>query len=158
MTTRPTHPAHPARPARPARKPMHWGADLTVALLTALALGAVSLVALFYVTVDEFGLLERTDSAAGQWQGLPLTAPAFTVLGVLCGASTLTALCFRRLRAPFSTTVHALASVALLGLLLIMAGASYETGHPAETKPDPAATEPSRQCRSGGDSSECPGG
>ncbi|MFJ8013082.1 DUF6234 family protein [Streptomyces sp. NPDC096339] len=146
------------RPTQPARKPMHWGADLALALLTALALGTALLIGLFYVTVDEFGLLERTESTAGQWQGLPLTAATFTVLGVLCCVSTLTALGFRRLRAPFSTTVHGLASVLLLGVLLVMAGASYETGHPAETKPDPAATEPSRQCRSGGDNSECLGG
>lgn len=161
MTTRPTHPASPARPphpARPPRKPMHWGADLALALLTALALAAALLIGLFYVTVDEFGLLERTDSAAGQWQGLPLTAATFTVLAVLCCVSTLTALGFRRLRAPLSTAAHGLASVLLLGMMLVMAGASYETGHPAETKPDPATTEPSRQCRSGGDSSECLGG
>ncbi|MFD9727023.1 DUF6234 family protein [Streptomyces sp. NPDC059072] len=152
MTTRPTH------PARPARKPMHWGADLALALLTALALGAALLIALFYVTVEEFGLLERTDSAAGQWQGLPLTAATFTVLGILCCVTTLTALGFHRRRAPLSTAVHGLASVLLLGLLLMMAGASHETGHPPATKPDPTATEPSRQCRSGGDSSECLGG
>ncbi|WP_329380554.1 DUF6234 family protein [Streptomyces sp. NBC_01351] len=152
-----TNDSAPPTPGRD-RAPLHWGADLVLALITGAGLTLVLALGLLYASATEFGLLEPIESSAHQWQGIPLTAEVFLFVGILCAVATLAALGFRSRRAPFGTAVHGLASVLLLGLMLIMASASYEATHPRETRPDPASTEPSRQCRSGGDNSECPGG
>ncbi|MEV7522862.1 DUF6234 family protein [Streptomyces sp. NPDC091371] len=149
--------AHPARPPRD-RAPMHWGADLILALITGASSAAILIVGVLYASVSEFGLLGPTISTARQWEGIPATTGVFLFLGFLCTVSTLAAFGFRRLRAPLCTAVQGLASVLLLLLMLVLATASYESTLPRVPTPDPAATEPSRQCRSGGDSSECPGG
>ncbi|MFD7261006.1 DUF6234 family protein [Streptomyces sp. NPDC059874] len=155
MTNQAAQPARP--PAGRSRAPMHWATDLILALLTGAGVAVMLVVGVLYAAVEEFGLLAPTTSSAHQWQGIPRTAGMFLWLGFLCAVSTLAAFGFRRMRAPLSTAVHGVACVLLLGLMLLLAGAS-ETAQPQKIEPDPAATEPSRQCRSGGDNSECPGG
>ncbi|MGR4881841.1 hypothetical protein ACIPUC_20950 [Streptomyces sp. LARHCF249] len=138
-----------------SRSPMYWVADLILALLTVAILGAVLVGGLLYAALAEFGFLMGGIGSAPQWQGVPLTAEVFTFLGVLCCGSALTAFGFHRLRAPFAVVVHSMACALLLVLTLVMAVASCTVSDPAT---DRAPSQPTLLCRSGDNSSECPGG
>ncbi|MFE3559933.1 hypothetical protein ACFXKW_34505 [Streptomyces sp. NPDC059193] len=140
------------------RQPLHWAADLVLALFTGALVAAVLVAGVLWAALTEFGLIAPYVPEDSHWQGVPLSFEAYAFLGVMCCVCAAAAFGFGRRRAWFSVAVHGALCALVAGVLLMMASTSYRGASPQETRPDPASTRSGHMCRSGGDSSECPGG
>ncbi|MCJ1679447.1 DUF6234 family protein [Streptomyces sp. APSN-46.1] len=150
MTTEPAPTTETATP----RTPVHWAADAVLAVLLVALEAAALLGGFFYAAFANWD-----DTTPGpppfSWGS---DAWLFVYVGVLGLLAALASYGLFRARAPFSGSTQGMAAALLAILLVVMGTAAYRAAHPQEERPsDPGTSGPSRQCRSGGDNSECNG-
>ncbi|MGP3687978.1 hypothetical protein ACTVZO_25360 [Streptomyces sp. IBSNAI002] len=141
-----------------SRRPLHWTADIVLAIFTGTLVASVLVAGVLWASLAAFGLIMPFAPEGSHWQGIPLTVEAYVFLGAMCFVCAGTAFGFAWRRAWFSAAVHSAIFALVIGTLLMMVITSYRAASPQETGPDPASTGSGHVCRSGGDSSECPGG
>ncbi|MEU9252823.1 hypothetical protein AB0D66_13365 [Streptomyces sp. NPDC048270] len=142
----------------PSRRPVHWTADIALALLTGTVAAVVLVGGVLWAGLGEFGLITPFVPEGSHWLGIPLTVEVYVFLGAMCCVSAAAAFGFARRHVWFSAVLHGAVCALIAGTLLMMAITSLRAAPQPETLPDPASTRSGHVCRSGGDSGECPGG
>lgn len=159
----PTHGSAP-RPAATPHSAQRRGRSLFDDLLMTFSiviLEAVAVVVILYATaIAAWGHNKSYAGSPNPPDSGPLGpagGPALIALAVIAAVAALAAYALYRSRTPIAATSQALVATALTLLITAALAADHHATHPT---PPPTSDYdgPAAQCRSGGDTSECPGG